>query len=187
MRKTILAAVLALTGLTSVGAQEQTNDAERAKGIAARIEKSAERLAAEFGLKDEAKSGFVSLYTAYQQEMFATNQVRGRSAGSDEADGSAQKNLTDEEAAAKLQEHLARQEQQAATLQKRTEVQKRYSEEFSKMLTPAQVYRVIMPQRGRGRGQRDGQQGSGQRGRFEGDGPRGGFGGGFGGGPRGGF
>ena len=68
------------------------------------------------------------------------------------------------------------------TMQKRLDIQKKYSAEFAKVLTPQQVLKVLTPQRGQG-GRGQGQRGDGERrGNFEG-GPRGGFGGG----PRGGF
>lgn len=183
MKKTILVAVLAFVGITAVCAQERTSE-ERSKAIAERIEKAAERMAKDFDLKGEAKTAFVSTFTAYQQEMFATNQTRGQRPEQGERDD--EKKLSDEEATAKIQENFTRQEQQIATMQKRLEVQKKYAEEFAKVLTPQQVLKVLTPQRGqRGRGQGQGQRGDGngdRRGGFEG-GPRGGFGGG----PRGGF
>ena len=181
MKKTILVAVLALVGVTAVCAQERMSDEERAKNIAERIEKSAERVAKEFGLKDEARTKFVSIYTDYQKEMFATNQSRGQRF--DQIERDEEKKLSDEEATAKIQENFERQEQQIATMQKRLEVQKKYAEEFAKVLTPQQVLKVLTPQRGQGgREQLQRRGGDGERrGNFEG-GPRGGFGGG----PRGG-
>ena len=117
--------------------------------------------------------------------MFETNQagMRQRSSEND-----AKKELSDDEANAKILEQFTRQEEQIATMQKRLEIQKKYREEFAKVLTPQQVLKVLTPrrnnnqreqQRGQGDGQRqDGWQG-GNRGGF--GGPRGGFGGGFGG------
>ena len=112
--------------------------------------------------------------------MFATNQIQGQRperAGQDDE----KKELTEEEATAKIKENFDRQEQQIATMQKRLEVQKKYAEEFSKVLTPQQVLKVLTPQRGgngRGQGQQRGQGNGERRGGF-GGGPRGGFGGGF--------
>jgi Spy/CpxP family protein refolding chaperone len=121
--------------------------------------------------------------------MFATNQQREQRFEQAERD---EKKLSDEEATAKIDENFARQEQQIATMQKRLDVQKKYREEFAKVLTPQQVLRVLTPQRGQGnREQMQRRNGDGERrGGFEG-GPRGGFGGGqrgggFGG-PGGGF
>lgn len=180
----IIAAVLTLMGFTAVNAQERMSEEERAKAIAERIEKAGERMAKDFGLKGDKRDAFVATFTAYQQEMFATNQPQGRRDGEADAE---KKDLTDEEATAKIQEGFDRQARQIATLQKRLDTQKKYAEEFSKVLTPQQVLKLMTPQRQQGqRGQ--GQRGQGQggfRGQGEG-GPRGGFGGGrpggFGGG-----
>lgn len=189
MRKTIILAVLALLSSTTLSAQQRMSEEERAKSIAERIDKSAERIAKDFDLKDDAKKAFIETYTAYQREMFATNQQREQRFEQAERD---EKKLSDEEATAKIDENFARQEQQIATMQKRLDVQKKYREEFAKVLTPQQVLRVLTPQRGQGnREQMQRRNGDGERrGGFEG-GPRGGFGGGqrgggFGG-PGGGF
>ena len=194
MKKTIIMVVMALMSCTALFAQERErmSEEDRAKAIAERIERSAERMAKDFNLNDEAKTTFISIYTAYQQEMFATNQFPGQrfeqSNGEEE-----KKKLSDEEATAKIQENFTRQEQQIATMQKRLDIQKKYSEEFAKVLTPQQVLKVLTPQRGQGRSQGQRGQGDGERrGNFEGGGRggRGGFGGprgGFGGGPGGGF
>ena len=182
MKKTILLAVLTLMCSAAVCAQERMNEEERTKAIGERIEKSADRMAKDFNLKDEAKTTFVSLYTEYQKEMFATNQMRGQrleQIGREDE----KKELSEEEATAKIKENFDRQEQQIATMQKRLEVQKKYAEEFSKVLTPQQVLKVLTPQRNGGnRDQLQRRNADGERrGNFEG-GPRGGFGGG----PRGG-
>lgn len=184
MKKTIFLAVIALVCCAALSAQERErmSEEERAKAIAERIEKAAERMAKDFDLKEDAKKTFISTYTAYQKEMFATNQAQGQRF--EQADRDEEKKLTDEEATAKIKENFDRQEQQIATMQKRLDVQKKYSEELAKILTPQQVLKVLTPQRGQGgRGQGQRGQGDGERrGNFEG-GPRGGFGGG----PRGGF
>ena len=191
MKKTIILAVVALMSCTALFAQEreQMREEDRAKAVAERIEKSAERMAKDFDLKDEAKTTFISIYTAYQKEMFATNQFQGQRLEQPNREDE-KKELSDEEATAKIQENFTRQEQQIATMQKRLDIQKKYSEEFARVLTPQQVLKVFTPQRGQGRGQGQRGQGDGERrGNFEGGG-RGGFGGprgGFGGGPGGGF
>ena len=185
MKKTIIVAVLALLSSTAVCAQERMSAEERTAAIAERIETAANRLAKDFDLKDEAKKSFVETYTAYQKEMFATNQFQGQR-GEQGGRNEEKKELTAEEAQAKLKQNFDRQEQQIATMQKRLEVQKKYAEELGKVLTPQQVLKVLTPQRGQQGGrdqQRRGGNGNGERrGGFEG-GPRGG---GFGGGPRGG-
>ena len=182
MRKTIIMAVLALMSSAAVSAQERMSQEEREKAIAERIERAADRMAGDFKLKDDAKKAFVATYTAYQKEMFATNQNQGQRMEQANRNDE-KKELTTEEAQAQIKESFARQEQQIATMQKRLEVQKKYVDEFSKTLTPQQVLQVITPQRGQGNGRdqmRRGGDGE-RRGNFEG-----GNRGGFGGGPRGG-
>ena len=166
-------AVVALMSCAALSAQERMSEEQRAQAIAERIEAAGTRMAKEFKLKDDAQKTFVETFTAYQKEMFATNQIQG-ARGREQAEE--KKEMTDEEATARIQENFARQEQQIATMQKRLEVQKKYAEEFGKVLTP---------QRGQGsRGQGQRGQGNGERrGGFGGGGGRGGFGGG----PRGGF
>lgn len=185
MKKTIFVAVMALLSCTAMSAQdsERRSDEDRTRNINERIEKAADRIAKDLDLKDDAKDAFIKCYSAYQKEMFATNRLQGQRIEQPNRDEE-KKELTDEEAAAKIKEGFERQEQQIATMQKRLEVQKKYSEELSKILTPQQVLKVLTPQRGQGgRGQGQRGQGDGERrGNFEG-GPRGGFGGG----PRGGF
>lgn len=182
MRKTIVMAVAALLSCATLSAQERMSDEERARAINERIEAAGTRMAKDFKLKDAAKDSFIEIFTAYQKEMFATNRPQGTT-GREQAEE--KKELSNEDATAKIQENFARQEQQIATMQQRLDVQKKYAEEFAKVLTPQQVLQVLTPrnnQSGRGQGQRN--QGNGER--------RGGFGeggsrGGFGGGPRGGF
>lgn len=185
MKKTIIVAALALLSSVAVSAQERMSAEQREKAIAERIGSAADRMAKDFDLKDDAKKSFVDTYTAYQKEMFATNQFQGQRLEQNGRDGE-KKELTKEEAEARIKQNFERQEQQIATMQKRLEVQKKYAEEFGKVLTPQQVLKVLNPQRGQqgGRDQmrRQGNGDNQRRGGFEG-GPRGG---GFGGGNRGG-
>lgn len=185
MKKTIIVAALALLSSVAVSAQERMSAEQREKAIAERIGSAADRMAKDFDLKDDAKKSFVETYTAYQKEMFATNQNQGQRLEQNGRDCE-KKELTKEEAEARIKQNFERQEQQIATMQKRLEVQKKYAEEFGKVLTPQQVLKVLNPQRGQqgGRDQmrRQGNGDNQRRGGFEG-GPRGG---GFGGGNRGG-
>lgn len=185
MKKTIIVAALALLSSVAVSAQERMSAEQREKAIAERIGSAADRMAKEFDLKDDAKKSFVETYTAYQKEMFATNQNQGQRLEQNGRDDE-KKEMTKEDAEARIKQNFERQEQQIATMQKRLEVQKKYAEEFGKVLTPQQVLKVLNPQRGQqgGRDQmrRQGNGDNQRRGGFEG-GPRGG---GFGGGNRGG-
>ena len=189
MRKTIILAVVALLSCTAICAQQRMSAEEREAAMAERIKSAADRMASDFKLKDDAKKAFIETYTAYQKEMFATNQFQGQRA--EQANRNEEsKELSAEEATAQIKQNFERQEQQIAAMQKRLEVQKKYAEEFGKTLTPQQVLRLLTPQRNQnGRGQGNGD----RRGNFEGGnrgGNRGGFGGpgggGFGG-PGGGF
>lgn len=176
MKKLFIVSALTFLFVGNVCAQQgQRSEEDRAQMRAEMIKRVAERSAKDFDLKGDAKEAFLTTFTAYQTEMFQTNQGGMRQRGQ-EADE--KKELSDEEANAKIQEQFTRQEEQIATMQKRLEIQKKYSAEFAKILTPQQVLKVLTPQRNN---QRNGQrgQGDGQRG-------QGGFGGGFGGG-RGGF
>lgn len=182
MRKTVIAAVLALVGSTAVCAQKRMSEEERAKTMAERIEKSADRLAKDFNLKDDAKKTFVDIYSEYQKEMFATNQPQGQRQQANLNEE--KKELSKEEATAKIKENFDRQEQQIATMQKRLDTQKKFAEKFSEVLTPQQILKVLTPQRGqgqRGQDQRMNNDGNQRRNNFEegtrrgfGDGPRGG-------------
>ena len=181
MKRFFIVSMLVLFGIGNVCAQQgQRSEEERAQMRAEMIKRVADRTAKDFNLKGDAKEAFLTTYTAYQTEMFETNQggMRQRSQEADE-----KKELTDEEANAKIQEQFTRQEEQIATMQKRLEIQKKYSAEFAKILTPQQVLRVLTPQRNNQRNGQQRGQGDGQRqGNFPGG--RGGFGGGFGGGDR---
>ena len=174
-----------LMSFVTVSAQQEMSEEERAKAINERIEKAAERMAKDFELKGDKKETFVATYVAFQKEMFATNASQAQRPAQ-QAEEKKSDELTDEEATAKIQETLERQEQQIATMQKRLEVQKQYSEKFAEVLTPQQILKVIAPQRGqRQRGQNgDSANGGGNRQRGGFGGPGGGFGGpggGFGG------
>ena len=176
MKKLFIVSALTFLFVGNVCAQQgQRSEEDRAQMRAEMIKRVAERSAKDFDLKGDAKEAFLTTFTAYQTEMFQTNQGGMRQRGQ-EADE--KKELSDEEANAKIQEQFTRQEEQISTMQKRLEIQKKYSAEFAKILTPQQVLKLLTPQRNN---QRNGQrgQGDGQRG-------QGGFGGGFGGG-RGGF
>lgn len=177
MKKLFIVSALTFLFVGNVCAQQgQRSEEDRAQMRAEMIKRVAERSAKDFDLKGDAKEAFLTTFTAYQTEMFQTNMGGMRQRGQ-EADE--KKELSDEEANAKIQEQFTRQEEQIATMQKRLEIQKKYSAEFAKILTPQQVLKVLTPQRNN---QRNGQrgQGDGQRGQGGFGGGRG-FGGGFGG------
>ena len=183
MKRLFIVTAIILMGIGSVSAQqEQRSEEERAQMRAQMIKRVADRTAKDFDLKGDAKEAFLQTFTVYQTEMFQTN-MGGLRQHSQEGDD--KKELTDDEANAKIQEQFTRQEEQIATLQKRLEIQKKYSAEFAKVLTPQQVLKVLTPQRNNQRGRQRGQENGQRQGGWQGGG-RGGFGGGFGG-PGGGF
>ena len=188
MKNLFIVSTFLFLSVGSVYAQQgQRSEEERAQMRTEMIKRVAERTAKDFDLKGDSKDAFMKVYEEYQTEMFQTNQGGMRQRGQE---GEEKKELSAEEANAKIQEQFTRQEEQIATMQKRLEIQKKYSVEFAKILTPQQVLKVLTPQRNNQRGgqQRDGQRDGQQQRNWQGGG-RGGFGGpggGFGG-PGGGF
>lgn len=181
MKKSILMVALMLGISTATFAQNDNNSPEdRAKMRAEMVQKQAERLAKDFDLKNDAKSSFIETFTKYQNELASSMEFMRRPENEDDS----KKNLSEEEATAKIQESFDRQEKQIAAMQKRLEIQKNYYAEFAKTLTPQQMVKIFAQQR-RG-GQQGGQQGGNRQGGNR-DGFGGGNRGGFGGGNRGGF
>ncbi len=162
--------------LHNTNAQDNNDRAARRQEMQAR---QTERLIKDMKLSDEQKSKFEPIYARYLEEMAATRTQQNRDRQNDNKD------LTDEEATARLTEQFARQAEQIQQQQLRLDIQKKYCAEFSAVLTPQQLLKVFQPQTPQMN--RQGQQGGrGNRGGFGGGGPRGGFGGpgggGFGGG-----
>lgn len=168
----LIVAALGLMAVGQVQAQDGQTDESREARRTELIAKSGERLAKSFSLEGDAKTSFLATYAAYQQEMFATNERRERTAEARRQDGEGKKELTDEQATERIEANLKRQEQQAGQLQKRVEIQKRYYAEFQKTLKPAQILKAMFPQHARQ--QQGGQQ---NQGGFGGPGGPGGFGG----------
>ena len=109
----LIVAALSLMAVGQVQAQgEQTDESREAKRTEL-IAKSGERLAKSFSLEGDAKASFLATYTAYQQEMFATNERRERTAEARQQGGEGKKELTDEQATERIEANLKRQEQQA--------------------------------------------------------------------------
>lgn len=177
-RNIVLVALAALLmgAVSTVNAQEDNGRDARRQEFQAR---QTERLVKDLKLEGEKKTQFEAVYKRYQEELAATRQqTRQR----DEDD--TKKELTDEEATAKVNEIFTRQEEQIQQQQLRLDIQKKYCAEFSTILTPQQLVRVFQQPQGNRQSGRSGfqQGGRGGRGGF-GGGPRGGgFGGGFGGG-----
>ena len=142
MKKTLLVAALAL-GLSSVAMAQENGSQDRAQMRAEMVQKNAERLAKDFELKGDAKSTFLKDFVAYQNELMGTIQMPQREQGKEEAAADKKKELTEAEAKAKIQESFERQEKMVAQMQKRLDIQKKYYESFSKILTPQQMVRIF--------------------------------------------
>lgn len=179
----ILTAMAALLfgAIATANAQDNDRDARRQEMRT----RQTERLVKDLKLEGEKKSQFEAIYERYLDELTALHPQQNRDADSDRS----KKELTDEQATAKLNEVFARQAEQIQQQQLRLDIQKKYCAEFSSILTPQQLLRVFQQQGGRQGGQNGMRQGGqGGRGGFGGGGPRGGFGGGGGfGGPGGDF
>jgi Spy/CpxP family protein refolding chaperone len=173
----ILTAVAAfLLSTVSVNAQDRNDRDSRRQEMQAR---QTERIVKDLKLEGEKKTQFEAIYKRYMEELAATRTGQNRERDDEKKD------LTDEEATAKLNEVFARQAEQIQQQQLRLDIQKKYCAELSAILTPQQLLQVFQQQGGgrQGGGRQGGRQGN--RGGF-GGGPRGGFGG-PGGGPGGDF
>lgn len=191
IRKTIFIAVMAAFGILAANAQEEAST-NRAAKRAEMTEKSAEKFVKKFNLEGDVQKSFVQTYSNYVEELANCDSAvkAGSSSGSNQAgkkqagkkvDGK-KAELTDAEATEKLNNMLARQQKAIEGMQARLEVQKKYVAEFGKVLTPAQVYKVMGRQRMQA-GQRPGMQqgGAGRSAMGRERMGRGGFDGGFGG------
>ena len=161
-----------------VSAQVQAQEKESAESREAKrsemIAKSGERLAKSFGLDASKKESFLTIYTEYQTEMFATNERPDRKEVGKEREEGDKKELTDAQATERIQANFEKQEKQVAQLQKRLEIQKRYYTRFAEVLTPEQILKAMFPQRPRQQANNKQRQGGMRPGGF---GERGGFGG----------
>jgi len=172
-------AALLFGAISTINAQNDNDRSARRQEMQTRM---TERLVKDLKLEGEKKTQFEAIYKRYLEELAATRTEQNRDR---EADRS-KKDLTDEEATAKLNEVFAREAEQIQQQQLRLDIQKKYCAEFSSVLTPQQLLRVFQQQQGNRQGNRQGGQ-QGGRGGF-GGGQRGGFGGGGGfGGPGGEF
>lgn len=108
------------------------------------MEKRAETLANELGLKDDAKTAFKTQYAAYQQELF-----NARMAGIDleKVQKEDSENLSDDEIKARIQQQFDREAQQIVNAYNVLNVEKKYYEEFSKTLTPSQLLKIFVPEK----------------------------------------
>ncbi len=186
---------LALTALL-FGSALNTNAQENNDRESRRAEmrtKQMERVVKNLKLSDEQRTKFEPIYTSYQDELFALMAPKGKMDGGKKADAKKKgkdkkdkEELTDAEAAERLQQVFDRQAEEIQKSQQRLDIQKKYCAQFSSFLTPQQLLRLFQPRgqqrngRQQGRSAQNGRGGRGGRGGNQGmgTGPRGGFGGG---------
>lgn len=108
------------------------------------MEKRAETLSNEFGLKDDAKTTFKTQYVAYQQELFNA-RTQGMTVPDEQKVNV--ENLSDDEIKTRIQQKFDREAQQIVNSYNVLNVEKKYYEVFSKILTPAQLFKLFVPQR----------------------------------------
>lgn len=159
-------------------AAQRNSGANGEHGRGESVDKQAERLADDFGLKDEARADFLSLYKNYRQDVMR-HRVAEMQLPEDEA--KKEKDMTDEEASARIQTEFDRKAQSIVDAYNRLEVEKKYYQEFSKTLSPKQLVRIFAPVRDP-RGGRDAQSRGGRNGNRQGGRGFGGMPDGFGGG-----
>ena len=177
MKKMLFCTALCLLVVGQVYAQSDESNENREAKRAEMIQKSGERLAKSFGLENAVRDSFLSVYTEYQTEMFATNVPRTRKENNSQQETEGKKDLTDAQATELIEANFSRQEQQVQSIQKRLDIQRRYYTRFQKTLTPAQILKAMFPQRPRPQGGNQQNGGINRRGGFGGPGGPGGFGG----------
>lgn len=169
---------MCLSGLVSSLAAQERNSADIERRMEERMNKQAERLADEFGLKDTSRADFMAMYKKYQQDV-----MKHRLAEMQQQEGNAKKEteMTDEEATARIQAEFDRKAQAIVDAYNTLEVEKKYYEEFSKTLSPKQLMKIFAPLRNP-RGARNMQPRGGRNGDSAGGRGFGGMQDGFGGG-----
>ena len=161
--KKILFLSLMLLSVAYVNAQDNKNcEAKRAECV----EMHANKLAADMGLNDATKAKFVALYTEYANKIHevcgakcdkkcdakcdsgkCADCKKGGNCGKCPKAGKCQKKcpkaLTDAEAQEALQKRLDKEAKSIEKKQKRLEIDKKYTKEFQKILTPQQTLQVM--------------------------------------------
>ncbi len=163
-----------LCGLMLPATAQKSGGDVRARRMDEMSDRRAEKLADEFGLKDEKRAMFVSLFKNYRQD------VRKHRLADMQPQADAVKketDMTDEDASARIQAEFDRKAQSIVDAYNRLETEKKYYEEFSKILSPKQLVKIFIPMdpsRGmRGAPARNGQNGGRQGGRGFGGMPEG--------------
>lgn len=136
-----VAILLSLWIAMPINAQIENQNQRREEMIA----RQADRLIKEMNLDASAKDDFVGLFKKYQSELLGVNSLDRQRVSLDAQ--IKEKELTDADANKRIQNQFARQEQQIENSKKRLEIQKKYIEEFSKILSPKQLMKIFAPLR----------------------------------------
>ncbi len=172
--------MIALAALfLAVPQMKAQRDNRQQPDLTAMAAERAERLAKDMSLEGDVKTKFVDLYKKYQEELTADirEQMEKRSENTEER--KKDKDLTDEEALAKINEQFEQEQAQISRQQKQLMIKKNYLAEFRELLTPQQLLKVF-GRSGRNRGGNNNNNGGERMG---GPGMGGPGMGGFGGGP----
>jgi Skp family chaperone for outer membrane proteins len=174
MKKMVFIALAAL--FMAVPQMKAQRDRQQMDPTAMAAER-AERLAKDMSLEGDVKTKFVDLYKKYQDELTADirEQMQKREERTEER--KKDKDLTDEEALAKINEQFEQEQAQISRQQKQLMIKKNYLAEFREILTPQQLLKVF-GRSGRNRASNNNNDGGDRMG-----GPGMGGPGGFGGGP----
>lgn len=150
IKSLIAVAVISFGCATGSYAQDNTDRAARIADMQAR---QTERLTKELNLTDEQKDKFTEVFARYSAEMAALRPGNDRpdaKTGATQQQNAKQKapkkELTDEEANARLDALFTAQAEQIKKSQARLDAQKKYRTEFSTFLTPQQMLKVFRPQ-----------------------------------------
>lgn len=140
--KGLIAVCIWLCGGLSMVKAQQVSDGEFASRREEMVNRQAERLVKDWGLKEDAETSFLDLYRKYRQELAAARKAVRRSGKLD-----TKNTMTDEEATQRIQDEFDFQAQQIVDLYNRLEIEKKYYAEFSKILSPKQMVRIFSPSR----------------------------------------
>ncbi|MCD8317373.1 MAG: hypothetical protein LUC45_00265 [Paraprevotella sp.] len=146
----LIGTCVACMGWPKVMNAQSDGNVKNGSGMEQMIEKRAEKMADNLELKGDSRSSFLTTYEAYQQELM---KHRAGDRPATDTDAKKETELTEEEAAARIQAEFDRKTQQVVDLYNRLEVDKKYYELFSKTLSAKQMMKIFAPVRmPRGRG-----------------------------------
>lgn len=147
---------VAIAALMCVGmpvqAQSGKQGCDKAAGCEGKGKQRVERLVRELDLQGDAKESFTKLYALYQKEMKAAcPEKKNKEVAGKKKKGDKKKELTEKEAARRMQERFDREARRIEIQSKRLEIKKKYYAEFGKILSPEQLCKVFAPKHGKHR------------------------------------